>query len=168
MKRIISIVLLLVCVLTASAQIQRNFLGFTLGVTTKSVVYNKYKHNKSLQINEDGDLRVSNITFAGQKWDLVLFKFANNKLQAVSFFSTEPNTTITEMDMAWNRLSENLLIKYGKYYRDSSTSEHLMFTDGKTNLSLSYSVIEYYKGLSLFYFDRKLFNQQTQKEFDEL
>lgn len=168
MKRTLSICLLLLCVLSASAQIQRNFLGYTLGSTTKSVIYNKYKTNKLFHRYANGDFCVGDITFAGQKWDVVMFEFTNNKLASIQFFLTEPISSISEMDIVWDRLSGRLLEKYSDYYREASTSDVLQFVDSKTFLSLMYRSINYSKGLALRYSDRDLTRQQTQSEIDEL
>lgn len=168
MKRTIFVGLLLLCVLAASAQIQRNLLGFTLGTTTKSVVYNKYKTYKSFSKDEYGNYTVSDIVFAGEKWDYVSFEFTNNKLEAVQFVMAEPFSSKNEINTAREKFNSMLWEKYSEYINVISDSDSKVFCDNKTDLIFIYRIIDYNACISIRYSDRELFDQSSQKEMDEL
>ena len=82
MKKVLVIFLALIIGLSMSAQIQNKILGFTLGETTKSEVYNKYKNEPLFVEDESGILGIGGLQFAGQVWDIVSFEFENNSISA--------------------------------------------------------------------------------------
>ena len=168
MKKVLVIFLALIIGLSMSAQIQNKPLGFTLGETTKSEVYNKYKNEPLFLEDETGLIGVGGLQFAGQTWDIVTFEFYNNRLFAVQFFLTEPQTSRQLMDVLWDNFQLNLLEKYGEYYYDNSKPDFKLYSDGKTDLSLSYQYLSGNKGLSLRYCDRTMAEQKNKDGIDDL
>lgn len=168
MKKVLVIFLALIIGLSMSAQIQNKILGFTLGETTKSEVYNKYKNEPLFVEDESGILGIGGLQFAGQVWDIVSFEFENNRLFAIQFFLSEPETSTQLMDILWANFQLKLFEKYGDYYFDYSQSDFKFYSDGKTDLSLSYQYISGYKELSLRYGDRTIAEQRLKAGFDDL
>jgi hypothetical protein len=167
MKKVFAIFLALIIGLSMSAQIQRTFLGFALGTTTKSEVYNKYKDEKYFLEYDNGDYAVGALEFAGQKWDVTTFAFYNNRLLSVHFALLEYSTPLSILDSKWDDLKARILNKYGdyNYYFDS---EYLLFTDNKTRISLSYLYATDTKALGLMYTDEALKEQQRKEEDSDL
>lgn len=165
MKRILAISLALIIGLSLSAQIQNKILGFTLGETTKSEVYNKYK-SQELFTELDGDIAVGNLKFAGQVWDVTLFRFYNDKLMVVQFSVSESTTPLTILESLWVDFKYKLENKYSDYYINSLT-DFILFSDFKTDLSLSFFDVNG-MGLNLSYSDCALREQYKQAEEDEL
>ena len=167
MKKLLAIFLALFVGLSMSAQIQRTFLGFTLGTTTKSEVYNKYKDKKYFLEDENGNYVVGALEFAGQKWDVTTFYFYNNRLLTVNFALLEYSTPLYVLDSIWENLKARILNKYSdyNYYFDS---EYLLFTDNKTRLSLSNLYASDTKALCLMYTDEALIEQLKKEEDSNL
>ena len=167
MKRYLTILLALVIGLSMSAQIQRTFLGFTLGTTTKSEVYEKYKGNDNFSEDKDGGYSVTNIEFAGQKWDIANFDFSDDLLLSVHFSMLSMFTSESILDSVWENLRLKLMEKYGDY-NYFSTSEYLLFKDDATKLSITNSYAGGYKVLLIKYTDSALKDKQTQVNDSEL
>lgn len=165
MKKVLAIFLALIIGLSMSAQIQNKFLGFTLGTTTKSEVYNKYKNEKDLIVEGD-DIYVGDLKFAGQVWDITTFRFYNNRLMAIQFSITDRNTPESLMESTWEIFKGKLWNKYSDYYFTSSTSDFILYSDGNIDLTLSRSVVG--KGVNLLYCDCVLREQQKISEDSEL
>ena len=169
MKKVLAISLALIIGLSLSAQIQNNLLGFTLGVSTKYEVYNKYKDEVKFTVDEIGTISVGDIVFAGYKWDYTSFSFYDNKLESIHFFNTEPFTPEQIMQLMWERLRTSLLNKYSDYLQTDSTADFTYFLDGKIDLVLSYSGLSSNeKSISLNYYDHSLRLIRMQAEEDEL
>ena len=166
MKKVLAIFLAFIIGLSMSAQIQNKILGFTLGSTTKTEVYDKYKHEKHFQERSEG-YSVGGLEFAGQKWDITSFNFYNNQLSNIQFSLVDLGTPVYVMDSVWDYLRLTLLDKYGDY-NYFSTSEYLFFEDGKTNLAISYKYAGENKALVLIYSDSALKELQRQSEENDL
>lgn len=116
MKKALAIILSFVFGLSMSAQIQNKLLGFKLGKTNRSEVYNKYKNDQYFMENADGSICTSDINFAGHDWDMVTFHFVDNKLSSVAFSDIETETPIQIMESMWSNLKDKLWTKYSSYY----------------------------------------------------
>lgn len=165
MKKVLAIFLAFIIGLSMSAQIQNKLLGFTLGSTTKSEVYNKYKNEELFTANGD-DIGVGDLKFAGQTWDVTIFRFYNNKLMLVQFSVTDGMSPLSAIETVWESFKQKLMKKYDTYYLYSSTSDFLSFSDNITHLSLSRFV--YGTGVNLLYYDIALADQQSVEEEGEL
>lgn len=169
MKKVLAIFLALIIGLSMSAQINNKLLGFTLGTTTKSQVYNKYKNEKIFTVDEKGDIYVGDLVFAGQKWDITTFYFYNNKLESIQFGDVEDMTPQYLMQTIWEGLIISLNNKYSDYLITDSSPDFTYYYDGITDLVLSYSQIPpNQKGLVLRYYDHSLRLSRMQAEEDEL
>lgn len=167
MSRIISLFVSIIIGLSLSAQIQTKFLGFTLGSTTKSTVYNKYQHEELFNEDEKGDISVGHLVFAGTKWDVTTFYFFNNKLCSVQFYLSEPLTQASLIESTWESMKTKLWDKYSKYYVESSTPKMIMYADDMTYMGITF-IDQSYIALSIQYYDITLLMQQNQAEADEL
>ena len=169
MKKIISIVLLLVCVLTASAQIQRNFLGFTLGVTTKTQVYNYLKNHcyKFSKDDLDDGYKVENISFGGYQWTVAFITFHKNKLCSIEFYDSDDFRPQEFLEGSYKNLSTSLDKKYHFYLSEQSpNSKH--YSDGVVKCVLAYSYAMNAMMLSLSYYYMPLLRQKGIDEASEL
>lgn len=170
MKRIILIGLLLLNVLASSAQIQRKFLGFTLGSTSKTAVYNYLKTNHIKFIkNEEGEYCAEKVKFAGEIWEYVWFSFYNGKLYNVDFSISEYSKPIESMDLIYKRLDNSLSRKYAIYYDyNESTSERKVYRDNTIQISFLYRYFQGSKSLSIMYTYLPILNSIVSSEDDEL
>ena len=166
MKRILAISLTLILGLSLSAQIQNKFMGFTLGKSTKSEVYNKIKSNEAFYENNNRCC-ISNVKFAGYTWDIANFEFYDDRLVAVSFSDLETSTPASLIESTWRTIKDKLWNKYDKYYI-TTTSEILLFSDNITDVALSLSDSDGVLVLVLMYQNRDLSIQQRAAETDEL
>lgn len=170
MKRTLFTLVLLLCTLMASAQIQRKILGFTLGITSKTIVYNYLKSNRiKFSTNEEGEYVASKIKFAGQIWDSVFFTFYNGKLYNLDFCINEDSTPIQTMDLIYENLDKSLSHKYANYYNfNESTNENKVYSDNVTNITFTYGYLLGSKSLSIMYTYLPLFNRKLSSDADEL
>lgn len=167
MKKVLAIFLAFIIGLSMSAQIQNKLLGFTLGTTTKSEVYEKYKNENHFLEKSDSYSVGGTIEFAGQKWNITTFTFYHDRLLSVQFSLIDLGTSISIMDSTWDYLRLTLLDKYSEF-NYCLTSEYLFFQDDKTHLALSYLDSGNNKALSLIYSDCALKEQKRQAEEGEL
>ena len=169
MKKALLIGLLLLSVLTASAQIQRKFLGFTLGVTTKTQIVNNLK-SRNIKIHSDqDDIYFENITFGGQQWSYVFISFVNGKMAKISFMKDDETTTLTHLKSIYDNLESSLNKKYYQYKTD--TSGTIKYSDGTVDICLDCDDSNGYGStvfLSLIYYHRPLMQKKFQQEEDEL
>lgn len=167
-KRFYILIYFSLCTIIASAQIQRNILDFTLGVTTKTQVLNYIKsHHYNYSINADGNFVVEKIKFAGQIWPIAFFSFYKGIFYDISFHNSDGDTPKETLDIKWNRLDYSLKRKYSGYIIESKNNSYI-YSDNKTQV---WSKYEYFNGrwaLSLIYYDIQLSQQKIQSEEDEL
>ena len=153
MKRILFISVLTILSLSVAAQIQRKFMGQTLGESTKSSVYNELKDKKAYYDKIDGDevICIKDVRFGGYSWDYAVFKFCDNKLMTVFFWVLgEPDLDNENSNPRWNDIRNRLSSKYDNYviedendsksYMDDKTYLNISKTDGR--LLMGYSDLE--------------------------
>lgn len=170
MKKLSFIVISLLISICASAQIQRNFFGFTLGETTKSEVI-KYFKSKKYKMNESDDetLILTDLKFAGHTWPFSAISFYNGKLNRVYFADNETYTPIHTLDLVWEDFLIKISQKYSDYYQiNLSNDESKVYYDDSTRFSMDYIVFQGYKGLSLMYTDRKLLDEERDDDANDL
>lgn len=167
MKKVLAIFLALIIGLSMSAQIQNKILGFTLGSTHKSEVYNKYKSDPLFIEKDNGDICTSDVTFAGHEWDMVFFNFVDNKLSGVTFSDIETETPVKIMESTWENLKDKLWQKYSQYY-EKTTYDMILFSDDANKVALSLSDTSGRLLLMLYYANTALNLQKLQAEEDEL
>ncbi len=117
MKQSLIILVFIICAtLTSSAQIQRQILGYTLGVSTKAAVVNGLK-NKGFEVEIIKDaankgpifyLVKGGVSFAGCIWDDVRVGFVNGKFASIML------TSYLKESQA-DKLEDAMLEKYTKY-----------------------------------------------------
>ncbi len=170
MKKTSVLVLLgLVVNLSVYSQIQRNFLGFTLGVTTKNQVINYAKENKMVFVAGNDEVCIKDIKFGGIYWPMVAFSFLSDKFYTVYFFNSDKYTPRNNLDVHWENLTSSLNAKYKNFLLEEKISEtNSRYNDGITTLDAFYDFNQGIKTLSLLYYDNKLFMQNMQEDDNEL
>lgn len=142
MKQILVILSLFFC-LSANAQIQRTFFGLEFGVATKQDV-KRMLTSKSLEIDEsESDIIItSNMTFGGEKWRNVAFKFYKGKFFSIRLLmeSTPINNSSVKESIA--RIVSILKEKYPDYMKDYK-GEFPSFFDMRTLLSIEHKTTHY-------------------------
>lgn len=166
MKKVFAIFLALLIGLSVSAQIQNKILGFTLGTSTKNEVKNKYKYHQNFR-EEDRDIFINFVEFAGNDWDFVHFHFYKNKLASVDFSNIAPYTSPQILESRWSNLRDRLYNKYSAYYVNMNGSM-LLFSDDVTNVALKLSDETGSLMLMLYYSNDYLMKQEVQAIDDEL
>ena len=153
----------------ANAQIQRQFFGFTLGITNKQQVVNNFKNKGKNVVKKDDDIVVRKLKFGGLEWEEVHFFFHENKLYEVFFNSNSDTYNKTYLDSRRDMLLELLDKKYLQFYdSDYSDEEGKFYTDHITVVKFVY---EYYNGKwyqSLIYGDSALLDAINESSLDEL
>lgn len=169
----------------ANAQIQKNYLGLTLGTTTRNEVYQMYPNatrnwagdmdiasypGSELDMNTtEGEpaLNLHNIKFAGIDWDYVNCSFYQGKLCEVHF-SSQDKTSYS----SWEDLCTALSKKYGKYRKavhndDNKGYSYVVYSDDVTRIVAclygSRSKMGFYV---LCYQHVNLFQKKYQKKLD--
>ncbi len=170
MKKILLFVMLCMVSFNVNAQIQRNFFGLTLGVSTRQQVETKVRSmGTRIRSYDKENIFAKKMKFGGKEWDDVLFQFYNNKLLAVIFsvpvLTWEGKSSIID---DWNSFNSSLKDKYGKFcYIDNEND--ISYFDGSTLLSLKYKNIDSTLDMfTLFYSDYELSSQKDKSIKDEL
>ena len=151
----------------ASAQIERNILGFTLGSTTKSQVVASVKSNNisysygfrdsysTKARDEDTKISLYNVQYKGYTWDICVLEFINDKLGYISMWSNTRS--------AWSRFKE-LTKSFGEkyYFYNAMYSDYrTYFNDGGMYLEVSYQPLSIKEDMiSITFSDIKLFRQK--------
>lgn len=123
MKHIVTLFLLSLICMTASAQINRTILNCTLGKSTEQDVIQEMT-NRGYTVDKIGDdaLGVANkIKFGGMEWTNVMFVFSHGLLKAISL----QNCGLTDssiMEASYNNFKIKLDMKYSNYRQDNQTN----------------------------------------------
>ena len=170
MKKLLFTLFLSLLTLTMSAQIQRTFLGCTLGVSTPAQVKANMaqKGYRPSDTSNKGCYIYDNINFAGFSNTQAFFYFYKNKLYLVSFIldhSFLGDSFDTKIDL----LRERLLEKYSSYVCKSDYYDFVL-NDNKTTNTLKRIFLNetgLYM-LTLMYMDDKLLDEKEKSNSDEL
>lgn len=173
MKKIVFVILILLVSLSCSAQINRTFLGVTLGVSTKQQV-KTIMTQKGYTVTTDPDgsysIIADNISFGGGMWTYVSFKFVNGYLSEIWFQNNERQSAVN-LKVFFDKLKMSLDKKYAAYYFDlpmDNVSKCAHYDDGKTAILLAVRNYHYLEYISIGYEDNALSKKKLQKEEDEL
>lgn len=154
--------------IAVNAQLQRTLLGNNLGVTKKAqVIQNMKRKGKKVKIIESNLVQVEDITFGGEHWPYVYFRFYNDVLFHVYFQDTGFDTPRESLDYTWRNLRSSLKNKYS-LYMIKDEEEEVRFGDNRTLISAEYSYFQGYKGVGITYYDIRLFKKVMQSNSDEL
>lgn len=165
-RKIIFTALLSLLALNISAQIQRNFIGNTLGVSTYDQVrYDMYdKGYHALGDRRNDYIDYTDVKFAGYTCEDAYFYFYDKKFYKVSFIIEKAVNT----KEIFESLKDKLQNKYPNY-KDEDKEDVVMFQDNTTLLILlnntSDEKAENY--LSLTYIDLKLFQKRIVNEMNK-
>lgn len=168
MQKYLYIILFSLFTLTCSAQIQKKFFGFTIGVTNTTTVANYLKTNHIKYSVENGEYRAEKIKFAGEVWDCIWFTFYQGKLYNIDLSISDYSTPIATMNLIHKRIKDSLENKYSEYYNYNSTDEKTMFSDGVIEITLTNRYFEGSKSIGLMYTYLPLLNQRLKAADDEL
>lgn len=161
MKKIIILLLLLIGAFSSYAQIQRQILGYTLGVSTRSVVV-KGLENKGFDLEIISDaankgpvfyLVKGGVSFGGYIWDDVRIGFVNGK-----FASIMCTTYLTEAQSL--KLKNVLQSKYNRYKTANSNPSSGVY-DYNDKRTSAFLYIPSSGNTVLSYGDERLMNAET-------
>jgi hypothetical protein len=170
MKKTISLLLFfLLFSLTVPAQIQRTFMGFTLGKTTKAQVANSLKMKRmTLDYESDGGLSTEGVRFENETWPYVYFGFYEDKLYMVQFFQSEDFVSTAYLEKLNDALNTMFAKKYLDYMSLNNPDDKMTrFNDGKTAIYYSYGMGTESMMISLSFYDNNLWDQKLDSEEDE-
>ena len=168
MKKLLFTLFLSLLTLTMSAQIQRTFLGNTLGVSTYAqVTSNMTQKGYSLDKASDKDCAIYNyVKFAGYDCKSAYFYFHYNYLNSVMFIleqSFQKESFNSEIEILRNKLID----KYALYIEKNDDYE-IKFIDENTLLVVACPSIEDYYTLTIGYMDKELMRESFKSNNDEL
>lgn len=160
MKKFILIILIVFSALSVNAQIKRQILGYTLGVSSRSTVVqglrNKGFDLETYEAFNQGPIFYQvkgGVSFGGVVWDDVRIGFINGK-----FASIMCETYLTEAQ--FSKINKALRLKYKRYSTNHTKPDEKVYdyNDKKTSVLL---FIQYNGKATLIYSDEKLYNKNT-------
>ena len=172
-RRFLILLFFVINAICANAQIQRSFMDFTLGVSTKTQIENQLKaRHKKYRIVNDNCIAIENVNFGGLFWPTTYVRFYKNTFYYITFSVTAYDLGgLDVFDYYWGNLSSLLRRKYNNYIMKQNDTSYY-YTDMKTDLMLytdyereSVGLVKY---MNLVYYDRKLDAKQSIKEMNEL
>lgn len=176
MKRFLLSLVLSLVVITVSAQIQRTFLGCTLGVSTKAFVKNAMtkKGYRLKRIDENEKYVYQNVKFIEYTCKEVCFSFYAGKLLSIDFFmENQINANLPEPE--FKELRSILDAKYSAYKEDEQFYYHYIrdwycrYWDANTYINLQiYNRFSVERLLGLSYIDLGLAKKRKQDSSDEI
>lgn len=170
MKKILLCFCFFISALNVSSQIQRTFLGLTLGESKRSDVVNYAKSQGKSFEERDDKIYVNNVLFGGLQWSLAAFCFYKDILYMVSFSNDENNVPKLYLEKTWESLKKTLISKYGEYLLKNMPSDEMLgFFDTKTAILAKYNEFmdSSDKDLLLMYYDYELQELQSKSAEDE-
>lgn len=176
MKRFLLSLVLSLVVITVSAQIQRTFLGCTLGVSTKAFVKNAMtkKGYRLKRIDENEKYVYQNVKFIEYTCKEVCFSFYAGKLLSIDFFM-ESQININLPELEFKELRSILDAKYSAYKEDEQFYYHdvrdwyCRYWDVNTYINLQiYNRFSVERLLGLSYIDLGLAKKRKQDSSDEI
>lgn len=179
MKRFLLSLVLLLVVITVSAQIQRTFLGCTLGVSTKAFVKNAMtkKGYRLKRIDENEKYVYQNVKFIEYTCKEVCFSFYAGKLLSIDFFmESQINNNYRNLpELEFKELRSILDAKYSAYkedeqfYDDYVSNWYCRYWDVNTYINLQiYNRFSVERLLGLSYIDLGLVKKRKQDSSDEI
>lgn len=176
MKRFLLSLVLSLVVITVSAQIQRTFLGCTLGVSTKAFVKNAMtkKGYRLKRIDENEKYVYQNVKFIEYTCKEVCFSFYAGKLLSIDFFmENQINHNLPEPE--FKELRSILDAKYSAYKEDEQFYYHYVrdwycrYWDVNTYINLQiYNRFSVERLLGLSYINLGLAKKRKQDISDEI
>ncbi len=170
MRKFLFFGLFIIWSLCASSQIQRRFLNFTLGQTSKAEVTNYFTiKGYRVRLLDENTVAVNDVRFGGQTWGVTHLQFYKNKLYGVSFMSSEHDYSKENLDMMWEILDKSLERKYSRYYLKNFSKElDKWFDDDRTRIWFKYEYFQNAWALSILYYDIRLYDEKSDKDENEL
>lgn len=172
-KKFLFTFLMIICSTCAYSQIQRTFLGFTLGATKKTQVVAQFKtKRKKFTEFEVNKIAVRDVSFGGITWPTAYLLFYKNTLYHIDFFMSAYDVgSLDVFNIHWNQISQSLNKKYQKYVVKSDESS-AYYSDMKTDLMIhsdyEHNSMGLVKYMSLVYYDRALDAKKEASDRDEL
>lgn len=142
-------------------KIRNTFYGCTLGKSTKEEVREELKSRGFEVQEEDGDLYIENITFAGKSWGSCQFEFYKGKLMMVGLGLEATESDITNnYEEILNVLSQ----KYGTFklvtVDDTNNHKNKYYDDGSTLVGITYTIESDSNYNTLLYMDKGLVQEE--------
>lgn len=170
MKKLLFTLFLSLLTFTMSAQIQRTFLGNTLGESSYAQVKaNMSKKGYAISPGSNKDCIIFNsVNFAGYNCEQAYFYFSNDKFCFVSFILQESYLQ-DHLKETFNSLRKKLMDKY-YMYNTVNEENSVSFKDLKTLNTLNITSLDdsgkYF--LLLGYSDNEILNSINKQNSDEL
>ena len=161
--------LFLLCSISVNAQIKREILGVTLGVSTENQVRETLDSKGIKNAETGGMLAAIDVKFGGQIWSSVFFNFYDNKVYSIMFMDSDLLKPTSDLLSIQDFLMDSLAQKYSKYMKNDENS--LVFDDDITRIKLSYKISEEKENmhiLILSYFDIELLGASALSILDDL
>lgn len=144
MKKIIATLFALFIVLSVSAQIQRNFYGFTIGYSSYSTMKQILNNQNARFIDRGNELILVYQSFGNIDWKGVVMDCNGGQFNSITFIKDDASQS------DFNYVYALLNRKYNRYlYRSDSNS--YMYVDGRTIASVTLDNGQ----LSLLYKDKQ-------------
>ncbi len=165
MKKTLLFILAGLMALSMQGQIQRTFMGQTLGVSTKSEVLKSLEYKGAFEqiISGEQTVCIKDIRFGGHLWGMITFNFYNGKLMNVSLIDFNENASMPNYMDKWDEIIRKLDSKYN-LYKATDNEKLKSYKDNITTIMLSKEL----GTISLSYIDDELMRLFIQAETDEL
>lgn len=171
MKKNVLLILFILFSICIDAQIQRNFWGLKLGVSTKKEVMNHFKAKKIPVSFEDGVLVVKDVHFGGYTWEDCRIEFYKNKFVAIFLSSANALNSKEYLDSRWEYLVVRLDSKYGKFlesHEEDNNKHSKVYSDTITTVNIVYNYSDGLWYQSLIYIDDAFMKDLILTSSDEL
>ncbi len=171
MKKILTITLLLITVLSINAQITRDILGLTLGKSSQQQVV-KIMKDKGYYVEyiDDGIAVATDngFIFGGITWQGLSIGFYKNILYMICLVkSNDTSSRLSDVYSTFELLKAKLNNKYLSY-KNIDDEYHVTYNDPMTHISLSINESPNDMFLVLTYTDVNIFVTKLFEENDEL
>lgn len=157
MKKIVLILMLILCALNTYAQFPNQILGCVLGVTREEQVINILKGKGYMPLYYNSVLYVKNSSFGGLEWPAVCFYFKNDRLAQVKFIQDYKTTKTSSLIERYKYLKSVLIAKYRDYIlkenklelylgneKNETTAISLCFDEELVAVTLQYVYFPFY------------------------
>lgn len=165
MQKSLSFLIACFIALCTQAQIQRKFMGQTLGVSTKTEVLSSLssKGGYLSTVNGKEVVALKNYSFGGYTWGLIMFQFSKEIFSEILMMESE-FTPDEIKDAKYKSLVKQLDDKYGQYKISDDQEDTKGYSDGSTCLVILNRGIYFLMGYS----DEEISNKVAKEGADEL
>lgn len=137
MKRfLLSVIVLVTGLAQTNAQIQREFLGCSLGASPQEVFQVISDKGYNIENTDDGfsaqGMENNPIVFRDCEWEYVFFSFYEDKLYCVMFVTSTDKSPVKTVIDSHKSLMTQFDGEYSQYKEENSTEKISLWNDGNT------------------------------------